>query len=219
MEAKTEHTTKESILLSTAYLPNIQYFSKLFSGRKVLIEVWDSYQKQSFRNRTTIHGANGSHDLVIPVKRPQGNSSLTRDVLLDYDMPWNKTHWKAICSAYRHSPFFDIFEAELAPAYEKKLRFLLDWNFMLIELIGRMTGTALNYKETVSYQSADEVFQDYRDVIHPKPQKQTEDKHFMPIPYFQVFRHKHGFIENLSFVDLLFHEGPQAVYLCKKCTR
>lgn len=210
-----DHT--KTILLSTAYLPNIQYFSKLLSGGEVHLEVWDKYQKQSFRNRCCILGANGPQDLVIPVKRPQGNNTLTRDILLDYDMPWNSTHWKAITSAYRHSPFFEIFEAELAPAFEKKMKFLLDWNLMLLDTLFIMTGTSIPLRRTECYVQADEELQDYRESIHPKPQKQKEDSFFQPIPYFQVFQEKHGFVENLSFIDLLFNEGPQAIYLCKTC--
>lgn len=207
------------ILLTTAYLPNIQYFSKLLSGQEVQIEVWDTYQKQSFRNRTTIYGANGRQDLVIPVKRPDGNNTSTRDVLLDYDMPWHRVHWKAITSAYKHSPFFDFFEAELAPAYEKKRKYLLDWNFYLLDLLFRMTGTQPHYSRTRFYRDSEGSFRDFRETIHPKSRLQRKDPEFDPLPYFQVFKEKHGFIPNLSFIDLLFNEGSQAVSHCKKCMK
>lgn len=206
-------------LLSTAYLPNIQYFSKIITHTDVRIEVWDNYQKQSYRNRAAIYGANGKQDLVIPVKRPHGNNTLTRDVLLDYDMDWNQTHWKAICSAYKHSPFFDIFEAELAPAYQKKVKYLLDWNFHLMDTIIAMTGIHLPYSKTKVFEKQKNEADDFRDSIHPKIRMQVPDENFYPQSYFQVFSNKHGFIENLSFIDLLFNEGPQAISLCKKYTK
>lgn len=207
----------KKILLSTAYLPNIQYFSKILSFDEVYIEVHDTYQKQSYRNRTTIYGANGPLDLVIPVKRPHGNNTMTRDVLIDYDMPWNETHWKALVSAYNHSPFFEIFEEELKPLYKSKFTYLLEWNFHLLDSILAMAGQKSFYEKTESYdRNVDSSFCDYRDCIHPKRKKQNHDIYFSPTPYFQVFAEKHGFKKNLSFLDLLFNEGSQATYLCKK---
>ena len=215
---KSSHQ-KRTVLLSTAYLPNIQYFSKLLTHAEPIIEVWDTYQKQSYRNRAAIYGANGKQDLVIPVKKPHGNSTKTRDILLDYDMPWNQVHWKAISSAYKHSPFFEIFEPELAPVYFKKLKFLLDWNFLLLETIIQMTGTSVFRTTSTEYiKDPGRGTLDFRESIHPKERLQKPDPDFAPVPYFQVFSHKHGFIANLSFIDLLFNEGPQATYLCIQCS-
>jgi hypothetical protein len=208
----------KSLLLSTAYLPNIQYFSKFLTHREIIIEVNDTYQKQSFRNRTTILGANGPLDLVIPVKRPSGNYTRTRDVLLDYDMPWNKVHWKAIVAAYRRSPFFEFFEPEMAPFFNISFQFLMDWNHGLLDLILKSTGVTIDYKISEIYIQKQETL-DYRDSIHPKKRMQKADPDFNQTEYFQVFLRKFGFVPNLSFIDLLFNEGPQAVYLCKKCFR
>ena len=205
------------ILLSTAYLPTIQYFSKLLSGNEVIIEVHDTYQKQSYRNRTSIYGSNGPLDLVIPVKRPNGNQTKTCDILLDFDMPWRQTHWKAIISAYRHSPFFEIFEEEIRPLYQVRLKYLIDWNFRLVDSIMEMIGREKRYLMSEDYQNhSDSEILDYRESIHPKKRMQKPDPYFNPLPYFQVFAEKHGFQDNLSFIDLLFNEGPQAIDICLK---
>ncbi len=207
----------KKILLSTAYLPNIQYFSKILSFEEVYIEVHDNYQKQSYRNRTTIYGANGLLDLIIPVKQPDGNNTRTQDVLIDYDMPWNETHWKALVSAYKHSPFFEIFEEELKPLYKRKFKYLLEWNFHLLDSIIAMIGQNISYTKTESFDTdLSSSACDYRESIHPKTRMHKPDPYFSPLSYFQVFAAKHGFQKNLSFIDLLFNEGPQAAHLCKK---
>ncbi len=207
----------ESVLLSVAYLPNNQYFSKLLTYSHITIEVYDTYQKQSYRNRATILGANGKLDLVIPVKRPDGNNTKTRDVLIDYDTPWQQIHWKAIVSAYKNSPFFDIFEPEIKPLFKRKEKYLIDWNLLLLNAIFEMTWTELEYNKSEFYiKSTEEIYDDFRESIHPKKRLQQTDDLFSPIPYFQVFSEKFGYVPNLSFIDLLFNEGPQAAFLCRK---
>lgn len=211
----------KQVILSIAYLPNIQYFSKLLTYSETIIEIFDTYQKQSYRNRATILGANGPHDLVIPVKRPGGNHTKTCDVLIDYDIPWQKIHWKAIISAYKHSPFFDIFESELEPLYNynRDIKYLVDWNFIVIDAILKITETNAHYYKSKSYIKPSGSLNDFRDSIHPKKRMQAFDADFSQSPYFQVFNKKFGFIPNLSFIDLLFNEGSQAIYLCKKCMK
>jgi hypothetical protein len=205
------------IILSSAYLPNIQYFSKLLGGNKVSIETHDNYQKQSFRNRSIILSANGPLNLVIPVIKTKGNNTATKEILIDHDNPWQQIHWKAIVSAYKHSPFFDIFEPELQPLYLRKEKYLLDWNFYILDQILSISGIEKKYVLTNSYQQNPEKdILDLRESIHPKERLQTIDLQFNPVPYHQVFANKFGFTPNLSFIDLLFNEGPQAEFICKK---
>jgi len=208
------------IFLSSAYLPNIHYFSKLISNKNVTIEVHDNYQKQSYRNRTVILSANGPLNLVIPVIKPNGNNTKTRDILIDYEPPWQQVHWKAIVSAYKHSPFFEIFEDELRPSFAKKEKFLLDWNFYILDTILTITGIECLYSKSDLYikPEGNNSF-NFRDTIHPKARMQKEDPDFEPLNYFQVFSNKFGFVPNLSFIDLLFNEGSEAEYICRKSTK
>jgi len=121
-----------SIILSTAYLPPIQYFSKLISCTNVTIEVNDTYAKQSYRNRCAILTCNGPLSLTIPVTKQNGNHTLVKDIKIDYSTNWQKNHWKAIESAYRNSVYFDFVADMLSPYYAKNKLFLIDFNTELI---------------------------------------------------------------------------------------
>ncbi len=210
-------TNTNKVFLSTAYLPNIQYFSKLLLHDVILIEVNDTFQKQSFRNRCSIYSANGSLDLTIPVIKPNGNRTVTKDILIDNGSKWQQEHWRAIKSAYGHSPFFEIFEPELLHLFEEKEEYLIDYNTKVLIQLLNCIGSTVKLTFTSEFQSITDYEFDYRDSIHPKKRMQKEDKHFSPIPYLQVFSEKYGFIPNLSFLDLMFNEGPQAIGICRNC--
>ena len=46
--------------------------------------------------------------------------------------------------------------------------------------------------------------------ISDRPSVQKTLANFEQKPYFQVFEERNGFLKNLSIVDLLFNQGPQA---------
>jgi hypothetical protein len=206
------------VLLSTAYLPNVQYFSKILCSEGVTIEIQENFQKQSYRNRATILGANGPLDLIIPVVRPDGNRTCIRSVLIDYSMPWQRVHWKAILSAYKNSSFFDIFEQEFRPLYSRMDKYLIDFNLVTLDLLLEIAGIEKKYLITELFvEENDNSYHDYRNSIHPKKRLQRNDEQFEPYSYFQVFSNKFKFVPNLSFIDLIFNEGPQASTICRKC--
>ena len=206
----------EPVLLSTAYLPNIQYFSKLLLHEKTIIEIHETYQKQSYRNRCAIFDANGLLDLTIPVIKPNGNRTLTKDILIEYETNWQAVHWRAIVSAYGHSPFFEIFEPELIHLFEKKEKFLIDFNLNILTQIQKSLGIEFNIDLSDSFIPFTNNPFDFRNSIHPKERMMKPDSYFHPVAYFQVFSLEHGHKSNLSFIDLMFNEGPQSIDICKK---
>lgn len=207
----------DSCLLSTAYFPNIQYVSKLLLHNTCWVDIHETFQKQSFRNRCTIFGANGRQDLSIPVVKPKGNQTKTREVLIDYSTKWQLDHWRAIKSAYGNSPFFEIFEPEFAHLFEKEVKFLIDFNQQALSQLFNSLGHDFQLETTHKFiEEFEPVVFNYRDSIHPKKRMQKTDEYFNPVSYFQTFKEKHGFISNLSFIDLVFHEGPQAIDVCIK---
>jgi hypothetical protein len=214
---------KTEVLLSSAYLGPIQYFTKLISYPVIYIEYCESYLKQSYRNRTVIVTANGPLQLSLPVADGPRAKGPIRDLKLSYDQPWQQIHWRGISSAYNNSPFFEYYADDLAPFFhEKKWKFLFDFNAEIQTAILK----AINLKVTIQYTTdyilqgeVPETLADFRYSIHPKHQKQDPDQHFHPTLYTQVFHEKWGFVPNLSIIDLLFNEGPQTINHLRLCIR
>ena len=214
---------KTEVLLSTAYLAPIQYFTKLVSYPQIYIEHCESYLKQSYRNRTIILAANGPLQLSMPVADGPRAKGPIKDLKLSYEQPWQLMHWRGISSAYNSSPFFEYYADDLSPFFhEKKWKYLFDFNLEIQDTIFRAINLNLDIKKTIEYYPQGEVPEttaDFRYAIHPKPQKQKADPHFFPTPYTQVFNEKWGFIPNLSILDLLFSEGPETISHLRSCIR
>lgn len=205
------------IYLSTAYLAPIEYYVKLANAERVFIERCDNYVKQSYRNRCSIIAANGIMPLSIPIEKPQMQKCLTRDIRIAEHGNWRHLHWNSIVSAYNSTPFFEYYEDELRPFYEKKYEFLFDFNEQLRELICSWVGIDTHHicytEEYKTDFTRDE--QDFREIIHPKKKWQEFDSEFHPRDYYQVFSEKFGFLPNQSIVDLVFNMGNESILVLK----
>ncbi len=196
--------TSTLLLYPTYFSPIVQYVG-LAKADQVIFEVEDNYQKQTYRTRCYIYGANGKQLLNIPVQH-NNKSRKTRDILIDNSVPWQKQHLRAIQAAYRSSPYFEFYEEEFVLLFKNALQFLLDFNFTCMELVLEMLQLDISFTKTITY------FTEYSDVVDLRllADAKTERKYKLN-PYTQVFSDKHGFIENLSILDLLFMEGPNAL--------
>ena len=202
------------MIYPAVYNGPIQYFARLVREKEVILEQYDHYLKQTYRNRCLIAGPNGPLSLSVPVKRTRGKKNLFRDIRVDYDTPWNKIHWKSYEAAYSASPFFEYFREELLPFYEKTYQFLLDLNVGLIEFTLGMMGLTIPLKMTDEFLPlVDE--KDPRHYINPKMDIKVNDPDFKPRSYHQVFQEKNGFLPNLSILDLLFNEGARSLSILK----
>lgn len=204
MVAQKMEETKNRIILSTAYLPNIQYFTKLLNG-KIILEQHENYIKQTYRNRCEILTANGVMPITIPVKRSSGSKIKIKDVRIDHTDNWQRIHWKAITAAYNSSPFFEYYIDDFLPFFEKKEEFLFDFNYKLLQTLIELTGIKTDIILSYNFIPVETHIHDFRACITPK--KQPEDIYFKPKPYYQVFSNKIDFMPNLSIIDLLFNEG------------
>ena len=201
------------VLLSTAYLAPVEYYIQMCSHSQVIIEAYCHYIKQTYRNRCVIASANGSQTLSIPIVKPESLKCLTKDIRIAEHGNWRHLHWNAIVSAYNSTPFFEYYQDDFRPFYEKPAGFLFDFNEALRELICSLLdiSPAVTYSTEYDFSPQPNVL-DLREAIHPKKKPVSQSLS----PYYQVFDTKTGFIANLSTIDLLFNLGPEAaLYLIK----
>jgi hypothetical protein len=196
------------ILIHPNYFPNIHQFRQIIKANSILFEVSDNYQKQTFRNRTYIYGANGKLGLFIPVIHSHKNRELFKDVKISYESNWMDLHLKSLQSAYRSSPYFEYFEDDFIKLYSKKEKFLADFNIKCIKLISNLLDLDLDFKISNEYVEKTNDIIDLRDLSNARKEKKIETP-----KYIQVFESKHGYLNNLSILDLIFSEGKNSVLL------
>ena len=213
-------------LLQTTYFGPVQWYQKLHRYEHTLIEQYDSYQKQTFRNRCIIATANGLQALTVPVdthpvlgaSAAESTKCLLKDVRISDHNQWRRIHWNALQSAYSESPFFEYYADDIRPFFEQKYDFLVDFNEAIRQKMCELIDIHPSVEYTQEFLSPQEIsstthhpiIHDFRDVInakHPQPDADFEVKR-----YWQVFQHKHGFLPNLSILDLLFCMGPESVF-------
>lgn len=199
-------------LLATSYFAPIEYYCALIHYPEIVIEQWEHYSKQSYRNRCTIYGANGILALSIPVVKAKQKKILTKDVQISYDTNWQKLHWKGIESAYKSSPFYEYYIDDFEQFFTQKWESLLEFNSAIQQEIFGILEVEPNIKFSNDFIDFGQFeYDDYREIIHPKAQKSRTKHLFTPDKYTQVFGDKYGFIENLSILDLIFNLGPDSL--------
>lgn len=211
---------KETVYLTSSYLAPVEYYTKLYAYKQVFVEQCDNYVKQTYRNRCTIAAADGTLALSIPTVKPETLKCPMRDIRISDHGNWRHLHWTAIESAYSSSPFFEYYKDDFRPFYEKRYEFLYDFNALLCEKICELIDIQPVIERTPEYKTNFAAGEDdFREIIHPKKDYRELDKDFSPIRYYQVFEARHGFLPNLSIVDLLFNMGPESLLVLRDSIR
>jgi hypothetical protein len=193
-----------SLFIPTYFSPISQY-SEIVNSKEVIFEMEDNFQKQSYRNRCYIYNSNGKQLLNIPLKHLEKvQRKKTKDALVENDFPWQSQHLKSLQVAYRSSPFYEFYEDDLLPILTKKYKYLQDVNIDTFLFVTSALQIASDYTKTNAYTEESE--KDYRGIAAVKHVPKNPEK-----KYIQMFDEKHGFIPNLSILDLLFMEGPNAI--------
>ena len=196
------------VLLSTTYFGPVQWYQKLYRHDRVMIEACESFQKQTYRNRCIIATAQGVQALTVPVVG--SNSKLLADMRISDHGNWRHQHWQAITSAYGDSPFLEYYEDDLRPFFfERRWERLMDFNDAIMHKMCELLEIHPSVTRTEEYARGGD-FIDYREAISPK--HLLPDPDISLRPYYQVFAQRHGFLSNLSILDLLLNMGPEAIF-------
>lgn len=182
------------MLLPCCYLAPVSHFSAYYRADEVRLEVCDHFSKQTLRNRCWIDSPNGPLALTIPIVKEEGKTQM-RDIRISDHGNWRHQHWVALESSYRQSPFFEYYADDFVPFYEKKWEFLADFNEELMALVASLLDISKPISRTSIYE--DDAF--------------AQLPTFEARPYYQMFASRHGFLPDLSIVDLLFNQGPEGV--------
>jgi hypothetical protein len=194
------------ILISSAYLPPIEYFSLILQTDKVFIEREENYLKQTFRNRCYILSAHGQQILTIPVYLGSLHKTPIKDIRVDYSKRWQQVHLRAIIASYRSSPYFEFYFEDLEKIILKNHEFLLELNTELTESLLKILGMRITISYTTIFEPVGEADNDFRYKIAPK-----KESYFVPKEYLRVFDNRHKLVHGMSVIDLIFNMGPEAV--------
>lgn len=200
----------DNIIIHPGYFPSISTFTAIAQAGIVTFEMEDNFQKQTNRNRMYIYSPNGIQLLNVPIKHTKEAHQRTKDVKLETAFDWQKQHFKSLEAAYRTSPFFEYFEDDIRPIFEKQHTFLMDLNMETMSVVSKCLGLEFDYDETSEYFHEINDKKDFRKLINGKKDESAFES------YTQVFGDKHGYLNNLSILDLLFNEGRYALDYLKK---
>ena len=193
----------------SSYIPNVATLAILAKQECVNIQTQAFYQKQTYRNRTQIAGANGVLNLSIPIEKGiKGTRLVDQDVMISYDEMWQNNHWKSFVSAYQSSPFFEFYQDEFEAVFFKKQKKLLDFNMDMLQLI--MDWLELDAQIKISTEQP--LYNPTGEALISA--KKATSLHFPK--YIQVFESKLGFISNLNALDLICCLGPESTSYLKK---
>lgn len=200
-----------SLIIENQYFAPVDTFKKLTVEKHIKIEQYETFQKMSFRNRCVILGANGIASLTIPIEGGREQKALIRDIKINNSEPWQRTHLRSFVSAYNKAPFFEYYISEIEALLNSGEKFLFDLNLKILSFLIKSLNISVKVELTSEYKLKYPDTLDLRNKILPKNfQKDKEN----PQPkYSQVFEDRWGFQPNLSILDLLFCEGPNAINL------
>ncbi len=198
-------------LLDCEYFPSIDWYRAYVKSEDVLIEQYEHFEKATFRNRCEVAGPNGKITLSVPLEKGRNQRSIMKNVKICNKEQWQQLHWKTLCASYRRAPYFEYFEEYFNDYFKKKFTYLLDLNLESIVLVNQLLK--IEKENTLSAQYEKNVnpeWIDMRNAFSPKHSPEST-----PIKYIQNFEERHGFLSNLSILDLVFSCGRQSEGLLK----
>ena len=226
---------KKVAILQSNYIPWKGYFDIIRQADVFVIYDEVQYTKNDWRNRNMIKTPTGLQWLTIPVSQLSLNQKICETSVSKSN--WNVKHWNALAGNYARATYFRHYEQEMKTLYMsidsenlseinrkfiQKINSILeitteivdsrmldlegDKNERLIDAVQKLNGThyisgpaAKSYLDLTKFEKASiEVeWMDYSG--YPE--------------YSQLYE---SFNHNVTVLDLLFNEGPNAINFLKK---
>lgn len=183
-----------------AYFGSLSYFQQLVQVQQIVFEQWDHFPKQTFRNRMQIRDAQGLQLLTLPVEKPNGSKTLTKDIRVSSQQNWQQIHWRALKTAYAASPFFDHYERDISGIIHSKKSFLIDYHFDFINFVNDHLKLDLAFESSKEFQTSALIQEDFR---HFNFEEIGTSKRYEQVIYPGI-----SFVATISLLDTLFNEGP-----------
>ena len=197
----------QSVLLECEYFPCIDWFTTFVQADQVLIEQYENFERASFRNRCYVAGPNGRLALSVPVEGGRNQRAVMKDLRISYHERWQHQHLKTLEACYGRAPYYDYVMEALYPIFEQSHIYLLDLNLLTVEVLQRLMKTKQTFQLSSNYQIILPThFTDYRHEFGIRTMHKTS-----AFTYLQPFSSRHGFIDGLSTLDLLFCNGLRAI--------
>lgn len=199
----------KSVLIHPCYFGPIDLYVAIAQAERLVVEKKDNYQKQTYRTRQYIYGANGKLLLNVPIKHRENKTDQHqkyKDIKIENAFKWQRLHWKSLEAAYRTSPFFEFYEDDFVGLFENQPTFLMDFNLKCMEVVFDCLDIDFQFEFTEEFQLHPKDISDRRQLVISKRKQYSE-----LLPYIQVFQAKYGYLSNLSILDLLFNQGPSSL--------
>lgn len=187
------------------YLPPVSWFINAIQSDEVQLCTGIEYRKNLKLNRCRVAGANGIILLSVPLEQGRQQHGLVKEIKISSAHSWQKIHLNSIFSAYGKAPFFIYYADGLKRLFSEEKLLLTDWNYVLLQYCFQCLKLSiplvLNEETSVGELT---TVQNSTSSILPR--------------YPQVFEDRHGFISDLSIIDLIFNLGPDARNYLRKLT-
>ena len=192
------------ILLPIFYLPPVSWFAVfLKEENEIVLEQYENFPKQTYRNRTNIYGANGRLSLIIPINH--SGERVMKEIKVSHRENWQKLHWKSIKTAYQSSPYFEFYEDKLQKIFEFESDSLIQFNLNALKIVLDILKTEKAYSLNIEYVKIP-LEENYREKFSAKKESEIEMEE-----YYQTFCDKLGFEKDLSILDIICNKGPETL--------
>lgn len=206
----------KSLLIELQCFPTIYFFVEALKHDHLILEGQENYRKGTYRNRYHIAGPNGLQRLSIPLAGGKHQQQPIQEVGIAYGDNWENQHWRSLTAAYGRAPFFIHYEEEIKDILFSKATTLWSFSMEALKCCVELLDLELDWTISPEFiKTPAAPISDYRNHFRPKTDENPIGKDQL-IRYPQVFPEKNGFMPNLSILDLIFCQGPQAGILLQK---